>query len=257
MTSSDEQRARDALAFEPLPPSNFVSVSEDAIVVAVRYSERLSNLLREIPGAHWIPQQRQWQYPFSAADHIRRRLPEIERLALMAQESAERETARREDDRLERERAAEEARKSRENRARLAREREMLSSPPRPFRREFLMPVNGAPIYVLSIEAIGDDTRKALSRFGFKAWSGWVAQLFGSCPQRRWQRSFLRGQRDYRKANSVGSRGIMVNYFLEQGPIYEVYERTSWRDSDRYFLRIAGGIAVRMTEAEVRQCLER
>jgi len=255
--NTTEQRARDALVFDPLPPSPFVTVSDDAIVVTVNYSEALSSLLRGLPGAKWIADRRYWTYPFTSGDRIRLAIADINRLGAAAKQRADVETNKRITERAARQAAADTARAERHARDTVAREREMLRQPPRPFRREYLVPTPGEPVYHLAIEAIGDDVTQKFGQFGFRGWSGWVAQLFGSCPEKRFQRAFLKSSRSYEKANATGSRGVRLNYFLESGPIYEVYARTTWRASDRYFCRIVGGHMVRMTEQEVRECLEK
>lgn len=252
-----EQRARDELAFEPLPDSPYISIEDCCIAISVNYSEPLSGLLRSILGAKWRPELKRWEYPFTSANHIRELIHDINRLGAAAKQRADTETKRRAKEHAEREGAAQHARDARVRRAQKLREDYMLRNPPRPFRREYLLPIPGSPVYHLSIEAIGDDIAQQFGRYGFRGWSGWVAQLFGSCPQKRWQRSFLKGSRDYTKSNSIGSRGVTINYFLEQGPIYEVNARTSWKSLDRYFLRITDSVAVRMTEDELRECLER
>ena len=45
----------------------------------------------------------------------------------------------------------------------------------------------------------------------------------------------LGGHRDYRNANSKGTRGVMVVYTLDEGVIYWIKAPLSWRSSDRYF----------------------
>ena len=68
----------------------------------------------------------------------------------------------------------------------------------------------------------------------------WVARITGTDPRYGLQREFLRGQKDYADANSVGSRGVYVYYPLPPG-VYEVQELISWSKVRRYFVRSAGG----------------
>jgi len=124
----------------------------------------------------------------------------------------------------------------------------------------------------LTLEAIGDNTITMLrlwSRVADAAMSGggekvfgkippacWVAEVRGPDSQYKWQRRFLRGKKDYTRANSVGSRGVYVCYILESGLVYEVKERVSWGRSRRYFCRVSeGGEVIEIPEDEVTQWL--
>ncbi len=234
-----EERARDALAFEPLPFSRWVTVNEKmGILICVRYSEPLSRLLRSLPQAKWEAEHKRWQYPFSSSDAIRRVLPEIERLAASAQESADKETERREAER-----------KAREDK-RSERERRKAMAQPRPLQSTFMDVIPGRPRFALTLEAIADNLR------GFGAPSrNWVARIFGSDGRGGWARVFVSGARNYSNANSIGSRGISVTYFLEEGPIYEISAPQTWKLTERYFVRIIDGQPLRLTKEEVEQCL--
>jgi hypothetical protein len=64
--------------------------------------------------------------------------------------------------------------------------------------------------------------------------SYWVAQIMGHDPKYRYRRYFLFGKKDYKFANSKGSRGVFVYYLLESENIYEV--KTSKR---RYFCTVS------------------
>ena len=95
----------------------------------------------------------------------------------------------------------------------------------------------------LALERIGDGPGAA----------PWVALLVWD----EWhgvRRVFLRPQVDYRDANSVGTRGVWYRYVLIDG-IYEVSERRAWRQTRRYFLRVAGGTRREMSREEVDRCL--
>ncbi len=118
-------------------------------------------------------------------------------------------------------------------------------------------------IYLLALEAIGDDV-VALNRgiqqgippgpvrrsLDLKPRRPWVARITGGCPNWGLERDFVRGNKDYSRANSKGSRGVMLYYHLREGGVYEVNELESWSTTDRYFCRIEGSGLVRMTEAE-------
>lgn len=67
----------------------------------------------------------------------------------------------------------------------------------------------------------------------------WVAAITGLDERYGFRREFIRGQKDYSLANSVGSRGVYVYYPLKPG-IYEVHERLTWKKTRRYFIRVEG-----------------
>lgn len=125
--------------------------------------------------------------------------------------------------------------------------------------------------YALALEAIGADRaayvqlrRRGLaqlepgreSRYLGKLnyQQPWVAEIVGG--RHIWlDRRFLTGQRDYQGSNSAGSRGIIVYYLLDEGPVYEVFQRLTWTRSDRYFCRIKAGRLERISQEEVDRCL--
>jgi len=109
--------------------------------------------------------------------------------------------------------------------------------------------------YVIKLEAIGDNHTSYLRhflktnpplfgkreldaiRFGTKRHVPWIAKIIGVRPDGFLRREFVEGQRDYRDANSVGSRGIYIYYALQPG-IYEINSPETWKRVDRYFLRV-------------------
>ncbi|QQR69101.1 MAG: hypothetical protein IPI58_09835 [Alphaproteobacteria bacterium] len=242
-----EERARDDLVFDPLPDSCWISVDDKlGILVSVRYSEPLSRLLRLLPNSKWEAEYRRWRYPFSSGDAIRRAIPEIERLAALAHEKSEKETELR-----EAQRASVTQIKNDERRAR---ERQIAMAQPRPLQTQFLNVITGRPRFAISLEAIGDNMKALGPMVGFRS-RNWVARIFGSDGRGGWARVFVSGAKDYCRSNSVGSRGIYVTYFLEEGPIYEVSSPQSWNSTERYFLRITNSQPQRLTKEEVEQCL--
>lgn len=247
-----EQRARDALEFDPLPPSPWVTIEAAGIAIKTNYSEPLSRALRSLPGNRWQPEARRWLLPFRSADALRDALPEINRLAEEARDRADEETRRREAERKEA--AAQRAAEAH------ARDKARAASRPRSLRPEFLAAAQGRPLYALTLESIGDDTHQRMRSAPFGLGAGSrprhaVAQVMGRDGRGGWVQAYLSGAKDYSSGNSIGSRGVTVTYHLEEGPIYGVSDPRSWRRIDRYFLRITNGEAVRMTEDEVFACL--
>ncbi len=92
------------------------------------------------------------------------------------------------------------------------------------------------------------------AELGFKSNRPWVARITGPDTRYGLAREFLRGQIDYSRANSVGSRGVYLYFPLKDG-IYEVYRHETWERSRRYFIRVEGMQITEITREEVEQCL--
>lgn len=79
--------------------------------------------------------------------------------------------------------------------------------------------------------------------------AAWVAEITGADPKYKYARHFFKFKKDYRKSNSVGSRGIYAEYILESGKIYEVKEHKK-----RYFCTVNDdGDIIKMSESEVQE----
>ena len=79
----------------------------------------------------------------------------------------------------------------------------------------------------------------------------WVAEIKGPSNRYKYTREFLTGHRDYSEANSIGSRGVYMWFTLCEGPMYEVYQRITWRSSRRYFCKVEDGRIVEVEKDEV------
>ena len=117
----------------------------------------------------------------------------------------------------------------------------------------------------IKIEAIGENIFQSIDRyrcFGTMAdifsvpKSYWVAKITGYCSEfDGFKREFVHGNRDYAKANSKGSRGIYVTYFLNPG-LYEVKHKTSWKNTERYFCMVTEeGEIIKMDKPDIEKCL--
>ena len=62
----------------------------------------------------------------------------------------------------------------------------------------------------------------------------YVARITGWTPDGLC-RAFLKGQRDHRYSNGVGSRGARDFYVLEYGQLYELREVHNWSTFTRYW----------------------
>ena len=118
---------------------------------------------------------------------------------------------------------------------------------------------------LLKIEAIGENTFQSIDRyrcFGAMAdifsvpKSYWVAKIIGFCIEYDGlKREFVKGNRDYAKANSKGTRGIYVSYFLDPG-YYEVKHKTSWKHTEKYLCIVTeAGEIIKMDKLDVERCL--
>jgi hypothetical protein len=64
-------------------------------------------------------------------------------------------------------------------------------------------------------------------------------------------RQRLAGQKDFREANSIGSRGVFWHYTLREGEVYEVHQLTGWKKSRNWFCRVGeSGRVEEITRAE-------
>jgi hypothetical protein len=75
------EKARAALAANPLPESPFLQVIGDTIIVRSGFSEQLLQLLRFVPKVEWRPDKRCWTVPLTGLESVRAVLPEVLRLA--------------------------------------------------------------------------------------------------------------------------------------------------------------------------------
>jgi hypothetical protein len=116
----------------------------------------------------------------------------------------------------------------------------------------------------LKLECIGDDENqklRALTQLAAKATGEsrvfrldlrrpWVARIVGLDSKFEFARKFVKGEKCYLEANSVGSRGVFMHYELDDG-VYDVYELVSWIRSRRCFMRVTSETAVEIERGEV------
>lgn len=79
----------------------------------------------------------------------------------------------------------------------------------------------------------------------------WVARITGRDPKHGLAREFLSPLRDWKDANSTGSRGVKLVFTLHSGRIYEVLELLSWSKERRYFCEAVEGSVIEIEAAEV------
>jgi len=243
-----EQRARDEIAFDGFPPSDFVTLCEDHIKIRVNYSEKLSATIRNIGGGKWHPDKAEWRFPFATWRRVAAATDVINALAVEARQQRQAETEARE---AERRRQTEERQREADRKDEAA-----AMNRPRRIKSEHVTAAERLPLFHLIVESIGDLKAMGLDLpiVGLKP-RAYVGQIMGH-DGRRFLLAYLQGNRDYARANSRGSRGIYISYLLAHGPIYKVSAPISWSTTDRYFCRVENGSIVKMTEAEVMQCLE-
>jgi hypothetical protein len=122
-------------------------------------------------------------------------------------------------------------------------------------------------LYVLGLEFIGESTNALLRAFenqvaaalgedagknfvGRRNFGPWVAQITGIHEQFTFERQFIRGQKDYSRANSQGSRGVFLYFHLGPG-LYEAKQHLSWRRTRRFFFRIDNEELTEMTKEDM------
>lgn len=66
----------------------------------------------------------------------------------------------------------------------------------------------------------------------------------------------VHGKRDYSRANSKGTRGVYLNYILEEDELYLVKSPDSWRSTSVYFAAVdTGGKVVKVTNEDALEWL--
>lgn len=83
----------------------------------------------------------------------------------------------------------------------------------------------------------------------------WVAKITGTCPKFGLSREFVKGVADYSSSSGNGNRGVNFRFVIEEGEIYEYYCKTSWKRSEREFVRYKDGEKETLTKQEVLECL--
>jgi len=81
-----DEKARASLAANPFPPSPWLEVTEDVIIIKCGFSEQLLQLLRWVPNVQWRPEKRYWTVPIRGAEAVRTILPEVLRLSEATQD---------------------------------------------------------------------------------------------------------------------------------------------------------------------------
>lgn len=94
----------------------------------------------------------------------------------------------------------------------------------------------------LRLERIGND------RLGHQP--AWVKEVSGIEP-RRIIETPIDGYADYTNSNSVGSRGVIINYLLQEGHIYHVSAPINFKRRETYFCQVRQGNIVRVEFDEV------
>ena len=127
-------------------------------------------------------------------------------------------------------------------------------------------------MYVLKLEDIGNASRAKVELWGRvveEIMPGMRRNLIGQGPTGPWcaricrddgpcglEREFIHPMVDYSESSGNGNRGIYRVFFLRDG-VYEVYERTSWKRSRRYFIEVRDHVAHEITERAVSEYLNR
>lgn len=106
---------------------------------------------------------------------------------------------------------------------------------------------------VIVTEWIGHDLDEKLMSIGERPIRRpWLAQL--TLNRRSFDRRFMSGRKDYSNSNSKGSRGVTVEYIVENGA-YELKSSESWSSSTRQFLIAFNGDVKKCTKEEAERWL--
>lgn len=124
---------------------------------------------------------------------------------------------------------------------------------------------------LLQIEAIGDDSRaylraakggavrqtplRVLRAYQLGGTESWVAELIGLLPRGGISSRRLVPKYDYARANGTGSRGVYLTYLLNDGGVYEVHARVTWKRVDHYYATVRAGAIERISQEEALRCL--
>lgn len=84
----------------------------------------------------------------------------------------------------------------------------------------------------------------------------WVAKITGECPKFGLSREFVSAKRDYTWANKDASKGVTLNYILDDG-FYEVSERIRGTENRRYFIKVKNGTWQEVEWKEVQEWLKK
>lgn len=111
--------------------------------------------------------------------------------------------------------------------------------------------------YMLKLEAIGHESQKKIRNMtwllgedDYKPNRPWVAEIIGLDPKYKFSRLFIKHNTDYRESSNTGDRGVYFYFELKSGSIYEVNQRVSWKQTNRYFCKIENGQQVIIEDKE-------
>lgn len=85
----------------------------------------------------------------------------------------------------------------------------------------------------------------------------WVAEITGRDEKYGLKRNFLEAKWLRRDANGAQSRGVMLDFCLKPGLLYQVQSHVSWRKTDRYFCIVEGDSIMRLSENEAMEWLRK
>ncbi|MES0033255.1 YidB family protein [Mesorhizobium sp. M0040] len=79
----DDSKGRDAFAFDPIS-SRYLEIADD-LRIRTPYSRTVLEELRAVPWASWDDELRAWRVPFRSYEELRRRWPNVEKAAQLAE----------------------------------------------------------------------------------------------------------------------------------------------------------------------------
>jgi len=112
----------------------------------------------------------------------------------------------------------------------------------------------------LKLEAVNDNlvdawaNRPRIDRSGDPPPRPWVARLDSVCSRYGWCRVFLDGKKNYRTANARGSRGVWIEFYLDEG-VYQVQRLTAKGRPTRHYIAVENGKQREILEQEAVECV--
>lgn len=107
----------------------------------------------------------------------------------------------------------------------------------------------------LKLEVFAVNPQRSL-RLGGDPKAPYVCCITGINRDGQFIRVYLRGDKDYTEANSVGSRGVYLYYLLHTHRVYEVCRRVSWSKTEKYYCIVTQEGINRITRDQVYSLLD-
>lgn len=85
----------------------------------------------------------------------------------------------------------------------------------------------------------------------------WVAEIKGFSEKYNFDRLFIKGTKDYSEANSSGTKGVYMYFFLNKNKLYEACENISFLERKRVFIKTENNIITKISPEEAIEWTEK